>query len=68
MKIMIGVVLLLASVSSYAANITMQLSGELETSHHKKICEYSNSMYDFTLKLNDYQDCPTVKTFDNNSE
>ncbi|QHJ83770.1 MAG: hypothetical protein [Caudoviricetes sp.] len=65
MKIMIGVALLLVNVSSYADNITMQLSSEFETNNRKKVCEYSNSMYDFTLKLNDYQDCPTVKTFDN---
>ena len=66
MKVMIGVALLLVSVSSYADNITMQLSSEYETHNHKKVCEYSNSMYDFTLKVDDYQDCPIVKTFDNN--
>lgn len=65
MKIMIGVALLLASASSYADNITMQLSSEFETHNHKKVCEYSDSMYDFTLKINDYQDCPISKTFDN---
>ena len=65
MKIMIGMALLLASASSYADNITMQLSSEFETNNHKKVCEYSNSMYDFTSKINDYQDCPIVKTFDN---
>ena len=65
---LLSIILLCFSASALADNITLQLSSEYGTNNGKKICEYSNSMYDFTLTLKDFQDCPLTKTFDNDGE
>lgn len=62
-----GILLLSLSGTAIADNITLVLSGE-EQNGKTKICEYSNSMYDFTLTLKSYQDCPHTHTFDNDSQ
>lgn len=54
------------SASVMADNITLVLSGE-EENGKSKICEYSNSIYDFTYTVKNYQDCPHTRTFDSDS-
>lgn len=62
MKNILMALLLVASASAKAGQITIPNSGEA-VNGDTKVCFYSNSNYDFTYEVSVNRQCPGTRTF-----